>query len=136
MRNLMRGRMVWPRWLLWYCYFTVLLNPRVILFYMKVKEHPFIKCLLLHTYTLMETTNVFNPINFLHFLSHLAFYFPFSFHRQCLEMHSYHTVMVFYFQNHILASLIFPTILATQGYISKYDFQMGPPCGTAVKILF
>lgn len=73
----------------------------------------------LHIYILVEIINASTYTNnFLYFLSHLTSYFPFTF-KGNIERCSYYIVIVFYFENHILALLIFPTTPAAKRYISK-----------------
>ena len=101
---------------------------------MKEKQSSFVNFFPLHTYTLTRIIIAFNSSNSLHFLSIPRLLFSISFNGRCLKMQL--------LQRHsILFSTSHPGIIGlpchtsyTWGYISKYDFQLGPFSGTTVRI--
>ena len=101
---------------------------------MKEKQSSFVNFFPLHTYTLTRIIIAFNSSNSLHFLSIPRLLFSISFNGRCLKMQL--------LQRHsILFSTSHPGIIGlpchtsyTWGYISKYDFHLGPFSGTMVRI--
>lgn len=121
---------MWPRWSQRYCYYMIGSskfwgNPPL------YKRKRTFFCKMFPTTQKHPNGNHQRP----QWFSTFSFTLSLLFYGQCLETHGYHTATVFYFQNHIPASLIFPNTPATQGCISKYDFEMGSSSGTAVRIL-